>query len=81
MATSHSTSDENSYIPVNLLKNTGKIGGKIKPQEKNSTRLSNDSTRLSLMNNTQFCAIQSEIHLKIKPHHKKNLSRNVFDRT
>ena len=38
MATSHSTSDENSYIPVNLLKNTGNIGAKIKPQDKDFTR-------------------------------------------
>ena len=38
MATHHSTSDENSYIPVNLLTNTRNIGGKIKPQDKDNTR-------------------------------------------
>ena len=40
IATSHSTSDKkNAYIPVSRLKNTVNIGGKIKPQDKNSTRL------------------------------------------
>ena len=62
MATSHSTSEENSYIPVNLLKNTGNIGGKLKPQDKDSTRLQ----ELSLMNNTHFGAIHYEIHLDMK---------------
>ena len=66
MATYHSTSDENSYIPVSLLKNTGNIGGKLKPQDKNSAHLSNDSTRLSVMNNTNFGAIHYDIHLDKK---------------
>ena len=53
-ATHHpTTNDENSYIPVILLKNTGRTGGKVKPQDKNSTRLQEQS----LMNNTYFGAI------------------------
>ena len=55
----NSNRDENSYIPVTLLKNTGRTGGKLKPQYKSSTRLQ----ELSLMNNTYFGAIQYEIHL------------------
>ena len=35
------------------LKNTGNIGGKIKPQDKDSTRLQ----ELSLMNSTHFGVI------------------------
>ena len=62
MATHHSASDENSNIPVNLLKNTGNIGEKTKPQDKNSTRLQ----ELSLMNNTHFGAIHYDIHLEMK---------------
>ena len=62
MASFHSTSDDNSYIPVNLLKNTGNIGGKRKPQDKDSTRLQ----ELSLMNNTHFGAIHYDIHLDMK---------------
>ena len=45
MATSHSTTDEKSFVPVKFLKNTGNIGGKLKPQNKDSTRLQ----ELSLM--------------------------------
>ena len=48
MATHRSTTDENSYIPVNLLRNTGRFGGKLKSQDKDSTHLQ----ELSLMNNT-----------------------------
>ena len=59
MASSHSTSDENSYISVKFQKNTKNIGGKIKPQDKDSTRLQ----ELSQMNNTQFGAIHYDIHL------------------
>ena len=33
MAISHSTTDENSYVSVKFLKNTGNIGGKLKPQD------------------------------------------------
>ena len=57
MATSHSTTVENSYVPVKFLKNTGNIGGKFKPQDKDSTRLQ----KLSLMNNTHFGAIHYDI--------------------
>ena len=48
--TSHSTTDENSYVPKIFVKNTGRIGGKLKPQDRDSTRLQ----ELSLMNNTHF---------------------------
>ena len=54
MATFCSTTDENSYVPVQFQKNTGRIGGKLKPQHKDSTRLQ----ELSLMN-THFGAIHS----------------------
>ena len=57
MATSHSTTDENSYVPVKFPKSTGRIGGKSKPQDKDSTRLQ----ELSLMNNTPFGAIHYDI--------------------
>ena len=59
--THYSNSNENSYIPVQLLKETGNTGGKIKPQDKDSTRLQ----ELSLMNNTHFGAIHYEIHLEM----------------
>ena len=62
MALSHSTTDENSYVPVKFLKNTGKIGGKLKPQDEDSTRLQ----ELSLMNNTHFGAIHYDLHLDMK---------------
>ena len=55
MATSRSTTDENSYVPVKLQKNTGRIDGKLKPQDTDSTRLQ----ELSFMNKTRFGAIQS----------------------
>ena len=58
----HTTNDENPYIPVNLLKNTGNLCGKVKPQDKDSTRLQ----ELSLMNNFYFGAIHYEIHLDMK---------------
>ena len=54
MATFHSATDENLYVPVKFLRNTGRIGGKLKPQDKDSTPLQ----EFSLMNNThlaQFC--------------------------
>ena len=62
MVTSHSTTDKNKYVSVNFLKNTGRIGGKLKPKDKNSTRL----RERSLMNNTHFGAIHYEIHLDMK---------------
>ena len=78
MATHRSTTDENSYIPVNLLRNTGRIGGKLKPQDKDSTRLQ----ELSLMNNTYFGAIHYDIHLVMKLDYTiKKIPRNVFNRT
>ena len=62
MATSHSTTDDNSYVPVKVQKNTRKNGGKLKPQDTDSTRLK----ELSLMNNTHFGAIHYDIHLDLK---------------
>ena len=61
-ATHHTVNDENSYIPVNLLKNTGNISGKVNPQDKDSTRLQ----KISLMNNTYFGAIHYDIHPGMK---------------
>ena len=55
----HSSSDENSYIPVTFLKTTEKTGGKLCLQDKGSTRLQ----ELSLMNNTYFGAIHYDIRL------------------
>ena len=59
-----SNHDENSYIPVTFLKNTGRTGGKLRPQDKSSTRLQ----KLSLMNNTYFGTIHYDIHLDMKLH-------------
>ena len=39
MATSDSTTDKNSYVPIKFQKNTGRIGGKLEPQDTDSTRL------------------------------------------
>ena len=60
--THHPLNEGTSYIPVNRLKNTGNVGGKIKPRDTESTRLQ----ELSLMNNTYFGAIHYDIHLNIK---------------
>ena len=57
-----SNQNENSYIAVTFLKNTGRTGGKLRPQDKSSTRLQ----ELSLMNNTYFGAIPYDIHLVMK---------------
>ena len=57
---SRSTIDKN--VPVQFQKNTGRIGGKLKPQDKDSTRLK----ELSLRNNIHFCAIHYDIHLDMK---------------
>ena len=62
MATSHSTTDENSYVPVKFQKNTGRIGGKLKPQYTDSTRLQ----ELSLKINTHFGAIHYDVQLDMK---------------
>ena len=48
MATSHSSTDENSNVSVKFQKNAERTGGKLKPQDTESTRLQ----ELSLMNNT-----------------------------
>ena len=53
---------ETVYVPVQFLKNTGRFSGKLKPQDKDSTRLQ----ELSLMNNTHFGAIHYDIHLDMK---------------
>ena len=70
-ATNHITNEENSSIPVNLLKNTGNIGGKIKPRDEERTRLQ----ELSLMNNHYFSAIHFDIHLHTKLGY--TINRNV----
>ena len=57
-----SNSDENSYIPVIFLKNTGRTGGKLRPQDKSCTRLQ----EFLLMNNTCFSAIHYDMHLDMK---------------
>ena len=62
MATSRSYTDENSYVSVKFQKKTGRIGGKLKPQNKDISRLQ----ELSLMNNTHFGAIHYDIHLDKK---------------
>ena len=68
MARSHSTTDENSYVPVQFPKNTERIREKFKPQDKDSTRLQ----ELSLMNNTPFGAIHYELRLDMKLDHTIN---------
>ena len=62
IATSRSFTDENSFVSVKLKKNAGRIGGKLKPQDTESTRLQ----ELSLMNSTHFGAIHYDIHLDMK---------------
>ena len=68
MATHRSTTDKNSYIPVNLRKNTGSIDGKLKLQDTDSTRLK----ERSLMNNTFFGVIHYDIHLDMKRDYTKS---------
>ena len=62
MATSHSLIDGNLYVSVKFQKNIGRIGGKLKPQDADSTRLQ----ELSLMNRTYFGEIHYDIHLEMK---------------
>ena len=62
MATHHSYTDGNSYVSVKFQKNAGRTGGKLKPQDTESTRLQ----ELSLMNSTFFGAIHYVIHLDMK---------------
>ena len=57
-----SKNDDNSYIPVTFLKNAGRTGGKLRPQDKNITRLQEPS----LINNTYFGAIHYDNHLDMK---------------
>ena len=53
---------EKSYISITFLKNAGRTGRKLRPQDKSSTRLQ----ELSLMNNAYFGAIHYDIHLDMK---------------
>ena len=62
MATSHSCTDENSYVSIKFQKNAGRVGGKLKPQDTESTRLQ----ELSLNNSTYFGAFHCDIHLDMK---------------
>ena len=62
MVTSRSFTEENPYVSVKFQKNTGRIGGKLKPEDTESTRLQ----ELSLMNSTHFGAIHYDIHLDMK---------------
>ena len=62
MATFRSTTDEKSYVLVQFQKNTGRIGRKLKPQDKDSTHLQ----ELSPMKSNHFGAIHYDIHLDIK---------------
>ena len=57
-----SKNDKNSYIPVTILKNAGRGGRKLRPQDKINTRLQ----VLLLIKNTYFGAIHYEIHLDMK---------------
>ena len=61
-ATHHPINEDTLYIPVNLLKNAGNPGGKLKSYDSESTRLQ----ELSLMNKTYFGAIHYDIHLNMK---------------
>ena len=63
-----SKNDKNSYIPVTFLKNAGRTGGKLRPQDKSSKRLQ----ELSLMNNTYFGAIHYDIHLNMQLDYTKS---------
>ena len=47
---------------MKFQKNTGRIGGKLKSQDTDSTRLQ----ELSLMNNAHFDAIHYDIHLDME---------------
>ena len=52
------------YVPVNLIKNAGNPGGKLKSYDRKSTRLQ----KLSLMNSTYFGAIHYDIHFDNHSH-------------
>ena len=74
MATSHSLTDRNPYVSVKFQKNIGRIGGILKPQDADSTRLQ----ELSLMNRTYFGAIHYDIHLEVKLDYTSDTSRRIF---
>ena len=57
-----------THVPVKLQKNTERIGGKLKPHDKDSTRLQD----LSLVYNTHFGAIHYDIHLDMKLDYTKS---------
>ena len=65
MATSHSLTDGNYYVSVKFQKNIGRIGGKLKPQDADSTRLQ----ELSLMNRKYVGAILYDMYLDMKLHY------------
>ena len=67
MITSHSPTDGNPYVLVKFQKKIG-VGGKLKPQDADSTRLQ----ELSLMNRTYFGAIHYDIQLNMKLDYKKS---------
>ena len=62
MTLSHSLTDGNPCVSVKFQKNMGQIGGKLKPQDTDSTRLQ----ELSLMNRKYFGAIHYDIHTDLK---------------
>ena len=61
-ATHRLINEYTSYIPVNLRKSAGNPGGRLEPYNSESTRLQ----ELSLMNSTNFGAINCDIHLDMK---------------
>ena len=87
MATSHSTTDKNSYVPVKFQKNSGKICEKLKPQDTDSTRLQNyhlnyKTVKMSLKLSQNYKtvkmsldAIHYDIHLDMKIDYTK---RRIF---
>ena len=62
VATFHSLTDGYPYVSVKFQKNFGRIGGQLKPQDADSTRLQ----ELSLMNRKYFGATHYDIHLDMK---------------
>ena len=68
MYQSHSCTDGNPYVSVNFQENIGRIGGKVKPQDTDSTRLQ----KLSFMNRTHFGANHYDIHLDMKVDYTKS---------
>ena len=60
--TYHKKKRRKKYISVTFRKNTGYTGGKLRPQDKISTRLQ----EVSLIKNTYFGAIHYDLHLDMK---------------